>query len=76
MIDLAREVPRGLAIGIEKDADLPMMAMQDMYNKMMLDIPEPGRTETTVNEFNLTMPTSNSPADIATAFDIMKASIV
>lgn len=73
---MGEQIPRGLAMGITKREQLPLDAVSRVAELMTADTRARSLVQTspsTVYNYNLTMPTSNSPADVGMAFDLMRA---
>jgi phage-related protein len=76
--DLGKHLPEGLAVGIEAKMDLPKKALDELMrvslpnfrgSQLAAAMAGPGN----VYNYNLTMPTSNQPEDVAMAFELLKA---
>lgn len=86
--EIGSHIPEGLALGIKVTADLPekelkslSMDLAPVVGDLSLldggvlstkDI-QSGQSRMVTNNFNLTMPTSSNPEDVAIAFDLLKA---
>ena len=87
-MELGKKIPEGLALGVQRGLKVATKAASRMVDEISpqlevgnLSAPAFRRLEddsnagvtNVVNNFNLTMPTSNSPSDVQTAFELMEA---
>lgn len=74
--EIGKSVPEGIALGIGQSRDLPVSAavqMARLLEESVHGIGNLGNPVAPVYNYNLTMPTSNSPADVKRAFDLLRA---
>lgn len=74
-MEIGTHIPEGLAEGIKSAWELPQKAMKGLGAVTVGGFQSgvTGAGSSVTNNFNLTMPTSNNPSEVAMAFELMRA---